>query len=180
MTLIRAHSAINVNVGLLGVHIIRIIEIKKLFVTRTTLSFSRAFLYLVNFIIYCTPVAYLDSNRNSYKPKPRYWIYLKFWTFIWTKFTKKKLQLYKLSWNLKKYWKKSHFISQTLIFHCLNKIFLKKVDFFFYFRSHERLELPAHAIGISNWPGWIKNCTGDGEYFMENAIVFTKKFGSVK
>ena len=43
----------------------------------------------------------------------------------------------------KKVLKKSHFLSQKLVFHCLkNKMIVKKVDFFYYFRSHERSELP--------------------------------------
>ena len=48
-----------------------------------------------------------------------------------------------MNWNLNKYWKKSNFLSQKLIFPCLKKNFLKKVDFF-YFRSYERSELPVH------------------------------------
>ena len=44
----------------------------------------------------------------------------------------------------KKYLKKSHFLSQKLIFHCLKKN-PKKVDFFYYFRLHERLELLEHT-----------------------------------
>ena len=48
--------------------------------------------------------------------------------------------------NVKKVFKKSQFISQKLIFHCLKKkILVKKVDFF-YFRSDERSELPGNIF----------------------------------
>ena len=57
-------------------------------------------------------------------------MYLKFWTFIWTKFTKKWLQLNNINWNLNKYWKKSHFLSEKLIFYCLKKNPSKKINFF--------------------------------------------------
>ena len=39
---------------------------------------------------------------------------------------------------------KSHFLSQKLIFHCLQKSLSIKVDFFFHFRSHERSKLLAN------------------------------------
>ena len=46
---------------------------------------------------------------------------------------------------MNKYWKKSHFISQNLIFHCLKKNPSKKIRFFLYFRSYERSELLVHT-----------------------------------
>ena len=55
-----------------------------------------------------------------------------------------KLQVNKINWNLKKHFKKSHFLSQKLIFHWLKKIGLKKVILYF-FRSHERSELPVNT-----------------------------------
>ena len=45
---------------------------------------------------------------------------------------------------MNKYWKKSHFISQKLIFHCLKKNPSKKSRFFLYFRSYEHSELLVH------------------------------------
>ena len=48
--------------------------------------------------------------------------------------------------HLKKYFKKSHFLSQKLIFHCLKTNLSKKSRFFFYFHSHGRLELLAHVL----------------------------------
>ena len=55
---------------------------------------------------------------------------------------------------MKKYFEKSHFLSQKLIFYYLVKIiFLKKSRLFFYFRSHERLELLTHLkFGINFKP----------------------------
>ena len=56
-------------------------------------------------IIFCrfffTSLIYLHywiSNLKKHKKIE----YLKFWTFIWTKFTKKYLQLNQINWNLKK------------------------------------------------------------------------------
>ena len=71
----------------------------------------------------------------------------------WSSERSYKRNLRKINHNSIKYieiWKNifkiSHFLSQKFILPCLEKkIFLKNVDFF-YFRSHERSELLAHAF----------------------------------
>ena len=65
--------------------------------------------------------------------KIHFLMYLKFWTFIWTKFTKNWPQFNKMNWNLKKIFWKITFSFSKLNFSLLGKkIVLKKVDFFLF------------------------------------------------
>ena len=58
--------------------------------------------------------------------------------------------------QFKKYFKKSHFLYQKLIFYCLKINPSKKSRFFDHFRSHERSELPAHYS--NNFSPLVINC----------------------
>ena len=71
-------------------------------------------------------------------------LYLKFWMFIWTKFTKNQPQLNKINSKKKKI-SKITFSFSKVHFALLEKNLSKKSRFFFYFRSHERSELLAHV-----------------------------------
>ena len=60
---------------------------------------------------------------------------------------------------MNKYWKKSHFISQKLIFHCLKKkILLKKVDFFFTFVHMNVQNLWYIKLQVNNEKESSMNC----------------------
>ena len=76
-------------------------------------------------------------------------MYLKIWTFIWAKFIKKLTTIELNKFECKKNFFKSHFLSQKLFFHCLQKKSSYKSRFFFHFLSHERSELLAHDFSES-------------------------------